>query len=63
MKRTDDGAIVEFRSVVDAVRCAVEILNAMVERNSDVPSDRRIARPVAERLVRHGALCSCTVNQ
>jgi adenylate cyclase len=37
-----DGALVEFRSVVDAVRCAVEIQNAMVERNAGVPEDRRI---------------------
>jgi adenylate cyclase len=42
VKRTGDGAIVEFRSVVDAVRCAVEIQNAMVERNAGVPDDRRI---------------------
>ena len=37
VKRTGDGAIVEFRSVVDAVRCAIEIQNAMVERNAGVP--------------------------
>jgi len=42
VKRTGDGALVEFRSVVDAVRCAVEIQNAMVERNAGVPADRRI---------------------
>ena len=42
VKRTGDGAIVEFRSVVDAVRCAIEIQNAMVERNAGVPEDRRI---------------------
>ena len=42
VKRTGDGALVEFRSVVDAVRCAVEIQNAMVERNAGVPYDRRI---------------------
>ena len=42
VKRTGDGAIVEFRSVVDAVRCAVEIQNAMFERNAGVPDDRRI---------------------
>src|SRR5579883_2812824 len=41
-KRTGDGALVEFRSVVDAVRCAIEVQNAMVERNAGVPSDRRI---------------------
>jgi adenylate cyclase len=42
VKRTGDGAIVEFRSVVDAVRCATEIQNAMVERNSGLPDDKRI---------------------
>jgi len=39
-KRTGDGALVEFRS--DAVRCAIEIQNAMVDRDSGVPLDRRI---------------------
>src|SRR5271165_5750357 len=42
VKRTGDGAIVEFRSAVDAVRCAIEIQDAMVERNAGVPEDRRI---------------------
>ena len=42
VKRTGDGALVEFRSVVDAVRCAIEVQNAMVERNVGVPEDRRI---------------------
>lgn len=42
IKRTGDGALVEFRSVVDAVRCATEVQNAMVERNAGLPSDRRI---------------------
>jgi TolB-like protein/class 3 adenylate cyclase len=42
VKRTGDGSIIEFRSVVDAVRCAVEVQNAMVERNAGVPEDRRI---------------------
>ena len=42
VKRTGDGALVEFRSVVDAVRCAVEIQNAMIERNAGVEADRRI---------------------
>src|ERR1700686_49694 len=41
-KRTGDGAIIEFRSVVDAVRCAVEIQNGMAERNAGVNEDRRI---------------------
>src|SRR5215468_6396867 len=42
VKRTGDGVIVEFRSVVDAVRCAIEVQNAMVERNAGVPPERRI---------------------
>ncbi len=42
VKRTGDGALVEFRSVVDAVRCAIEVQNAMVERNAGVSEDRRI---------------------
>jgi adenylate cyclase len=42
VKRTGDGVIVEFRSVVDAVRCAIEIQNGMVERNAGLPEDRRI---------------------
>ena len=42
VKRTGDGAIVEFRSVVNAVRCAIEIQSAMIERNAGVPDDRRI---------------------
>jgi TolB-like protein/class 3 adenylate cyclase len=42
VKRTGDGAIVEFRSVVDAVTCAIEIQRAMVERNAEVAPDKRI---------------------
>jgi TolB-like protein/class 3 adenylate cyclase/Flp pilus assembly protein TadD len=42
VKRTGDGAIVEFRSVVDAVSCAIEIQRAMVERNAEVAADKRI---------------------
>jgi adenylate cyclase len=42
VKRTGDGSIVEFRSVVDGVRCAIEVQNAMVERNAGVPKDSRI---------------------
>jgi len=41
-KRTGDGALVEFRSVVEAVRCAVTIQNAMIERNLGMPTDQRI---------------------
>jgi adenylate cyclase len=42
IKRTGDGALVEFRSVVDAVRCGIEVQNGMVERNAGVPENRRI---------------------
>jgi class 3 adenylate cyclase len=42
IKRTGDGSIIEFRSVVDAVRCAVEVQNSMVERNAVLPPERRI---------------------
>jgi adenylate cyclase len=42
VKRTGDGSIIEFRSVVDAVRCAVEVQTAMIERNAGVPPDKRI---------------------
>jgi TolB-like protein/class 3 adenylate cyclase len=42
VKRTGDGSLVEFRSVVDAVRCAIEVQNGMVERNAGLPPERRI---------------------
>jgi adenylate cyclase len=42
VKRTGDGAIVEFRSVVDAVRCATEVQHGMIERNAGLPAERRI---------------------
>ena len=42
VKRTGDGGIVEFRSVVDAVNCAIEIQRAMVERNAGVAPDKLI---------------------
>ena len=42
VKRTGDGAIVEFRSVVDAVRCAIEVQTGMIERNAGVAPEKRI---------------------
>src|SRR5262250_1879410 len=42
VKQTGDGILIEFRSVVDAVRCAIEVQNGMVERNSGIPPERRI---------------------
>ncbi len=42
VKRTGDGSLIEFRSVVDAVRCAIEVQNGLVEHNAGVPPERRI---------------------
>jgi TolB-like protein/class 3 adenylate cyclase/Tfp pilus assembly protein PilF len=42
VKTTGDGLLVEFSSVVDALRCAGEVQAAMAERNADVPPDKRV---------------------
>ena len=42
VKGTGDGFIVEFRSVVDAVRCAIEMQHGLMERNTGLPTERRI---------------------
>jgi class 3 adenylate cyclase len=42
VKRTGDGAIIEFRSVVDAVRCAIEVQTGLAERNTGLPPEKRI---------------------
>jgi adenylate cyclase len=42
VKNTGDGLLAEFASVVDAVRCAVEVQRSMVERNAGIPADQRI---------------------
>src|SRR3984957_4613846 len=42
VKCPGDGSVIEFRSVVDAVRCAIEVQHAMVERNAGVAPDKRI---------------------
>jgi adenylate cyclase len=42
VKRTGDGILIEFRSVVDAVRCAIEVQNGMIERNVGLPPERQI---------------------
>src|SRR6516162_1781707 len=43
VKNTGDGLLAEFASVVDAVRCAVEIQRAMIDRNVDTPEDKRVS--------------------
>jgi TolB-like protein len=42
VKNTGDGLLAEFTSVVDAVRCAVDVQHGMAERNTDVPQEKRI---------------------
>lgn len=42
VKRTGDGILIEFRSVVDAVRCAIEVQTAMIDRNTGVSREQRI---------------------
>ena len=42
VKRTGDGSLIEFRSVVDAVRCAIEVQNGLIERNAGLPPEKRI---------------------
>ena len=42
VKSTGDGSLIEFRSVVDAARCAIEVQTGMVERNAGVAPERRI---------------------
>src|SRR4029079_18663571 len=43
VKTTGDGLLLEFASVVDAVRCAVDVQRGMAERNAGVPPEQRIA--------------------
>jgi hypothetical protein len=43
VKRTGDGVLIEFRSVVDAVRWAIQVQNGMIERNAGLPPERRIS--------------------
>src|SRR5271165_2104256 len=50
VKRTGDGAIVEFRSVVEAVRCAMEVRSGLAERNAGLPADKRIEARVGIHL-------------
>src|SRR5215470_11780443 len=45
VKNTGDGLLAEFGSVVDAVRCAVEVQRGMLDREPEVPEERRIGFP------------------
>src|SRR5258705_10454966 len=42
VKNTGDGVLAEFASIVDAVRCAVEVQRGMIDRNVDQPAERPI---------------------
>jgi class 3 adenylate cyclase/TolB-like protein len=50
VKRTGDGAIVEFRSVVEAVRCAIEVRDGFVKRNASLPDGKRFEARVGIHL-------------
>ena len=42
VKTTGDGLLAEFSSIVDAVRCAIEVQRAMIDRNTETPEEKRI---------------------
>jgi adenylate cyclase len=42
VKNTGDGMLAEFSSVVDAVRCAADVQRGMIDRNAEIPEDKRI---------------------
>ena len=50
VKRTGDGAIIEFRSVVEAVRCAIEVRDGFAERDAGLPDGQRIEARVGIHL-------------
>jgi hypothetical protein len=50
VKLIGDGTLVEFSSIVDAVRCAFEVQQAMPERNTDIGADNRIELPIGINL-------------
>src|SRR6516225_8513699 len=64
VKTTGDGALAEFPSVVDAVRCAAEWQRAMIDREAGIPEDRRIRFGIGvnvaarlEALAEPGGIC------
>jgi adenylate cyclase len=42
VKNTGDGLLAEFPSVVDAVRCAADVQRGMIDRNAEIPEDKRL---------------------
>ena len=57
VKTTGDGLLIEFQSVIDAVRCAVEVQEGMAERNAEIPQDKRIESRVGINLGDGPPLC------
>lgn len=66
VKNTGDGLLAEFGSVVDAVRCAVEVQRGMAERNAAIPKDKRIefrmGINVGDIIIDHGDIFGDGVN-
>jgi TolB-like protein len=66
VKNTGDGLLAEFASVVDAVRCAVDVQRGMAQRNSDVPQQKRIefriGIHVGDIIIDHGDIFGDSVN-
>ncbi len=66
VKTTGDGLLVEFASVVDAVRCAVELQRGMLGRNADVPPDSqihyRVGITVGDIIIQDGDIFGDGVN-
>jgi TolB-like protein/class 3 adenylate cyclase len=66
VKNTGDGLLAEFASVVDAVRCAVDVQRGMAERNTDVPRDKRIefriGINIGDVMIDHGDIFGDGVN-
>jgi class 3 adenylate cyclase len=66
VKNTGDGLLAEFSSVVDAVRCAVEVQRGMAERNAAIPKDKRIefrmGINVGDIIIDHGDIFGDGVN-
>jgi adenylate cyclase len=66
VKTTGDGLLVEFASVIDAVRCAVEVQRTMAERNAGIPADRcitfRVGINVGDIIIDDGDIFGDGVN-